>query len=312
MSKIIKKRKNPANHNNEMYKDRKVEDIKERYIVPILGISLDSTHRDTVLKRVKYWLNQAQLNNQKILIVTPNPEIIIRAQNDSVLKKALNSADLALPDGIGSVIAQKFVLLTSPSIPIIRELLLIIQGLWIGLSAVFSTSLRNHVVPGRVVFERIMRLAKKQGWKIFLLGAEDRIAANLARTYQRRGINVVGTSGFRVMTDGRVDRFDAKKEKETITKINSFKPDVLFIAFGAPKQEKWLYKNLDKLKCRVAMTVGGTFDYYSGRRALPPHIFEKLGFEWLWRFITQPWRAKRIFTAAVVFPVRVYLYKIKQ
>lgn len=69
--------------------------------------------------------------------------------------------------------------------------------------------------------------------------------------------------------------------------------DILFVAFGAPKQEKWIAKNLDKLDVKVAMAVGGSFDYISGEVKRAPLWIRSLGLEWLFRLIIQPWRIKR-------------------
>lgn len=71
------------------------------------------------------------------------------------------------------------------------------------------------------------------------------------------------------------------------------KMDILFVAFGHPKQEEWIYQNLDKLQVKAAMGVGGAFDYISGEISRAPWIVQFLGFEWLFRLIKQPWRWKR-------------------
>ena len=69
--------------------------------------------------------------------------------------------------------------------------------------------------------------------------------------------------------------------------------DILFVAFGFPKQEQWIAENLDKIPVKVAMGVGGAFDYISGNVPRSPVFIRKLGLEWLFRLIIQPWRLKR-------------------
>jgi N-acetylglucosaminyldiphosphoundecaprenol N-acetyl-beta-D-mannosaminyltransferase len=69
--------------------------------------------------------------------------------------------------------------------------------------------------------------------------------------------------------------------------------DILFVAFGVPKQEEWIYKNLDKIPVKAAMGVGGAFDYISGTVTRAPYVVRLLGFEWLFRLLKQPWRWKR-------------------
>ena len=93
--------------------------------------------------------------------------------------------------------------------------------------------------------------------------------------------------------NGEVDIKNPQRNNEVVAKINKFKPDILLVAYGAPWQEKWISANLGELKAKVVMGVGGTFDYLTGRAKLPPRWMEKLGLEWLWRLILEPWRWRR-------------------
>jgi N-acetylglucosaminyldiphosphoundecaprenol N-acetyl-beta-D-mannosaminyltransferase len=77
------------------------------------------------------------------------------------------------------------------------------------------------------------------------------------------------------------------------TDMGKIRADILFVAFGSPKQEKWLGKNLPSLDVNVAMGVGGAFDYISGRVSRAPKVMRRLGLEWLYRLIREPWRIKR-------------------
>lgn len=86
------------------------------------------------------------------------------------------------------------------------------------------------------------------------------------------------------------------KKKYPKLKIGFAKTDILFVAFGHPKQEKWIYQNLPKIPVKVAMGVGGAFDYLSGRVPRAPKLVRDLGFEWLFRLAVQPWRIKRQFS----------------
>ncbi|MBU4098660.1 WecB/TagA/CpsF family glycosyltransferase, partial [Patescibacteria group bacterium] len=69
--------------------------------------------------------------------------------------------------------------------------------------------------------------------------------------------------------------------------------DILFVAFGHPKQEEWIYENLEHLPVKVAMGVGGAFDYISGRVERAPFMIRAMGMEWLYRLIKEPWRWRR-------------------
>ena len=97
-----------------------------------------------------------------------------------------------------------------------------------------------------------------------------------------------------------------------IQKINEIKPDLLFVGFGMPKQEKWIDKNVEKLDVKGIMAVGGTFDYVFGKARLPPEWLEKLGLEWLWRLLHEPKRAPRILNAVIIFPLKILSSKFWQ
>ena len=97
-------------------------------------------------------------------------------------------------------------------------------------------------------------------------------------------------------------------QKKAIDKINAVPSDFLFVAFGAPKQEKWVAKNKNKLNVKLIMVVGGTFRYLSGKAKLPPKSLGHL--EWLLRLLTEPKRFKRIFAAFPVFPLAVFWKKL--
>jgi N-acetylglucosaminyldiphosphoundecaprenol N-acetyl-beta-D-mannosaminyltransferase len=94
-----------------------------------------------------------------------------------------------------------------------------------------------------------------------------------------------------------------------IKEINDSNSDILLIAYSPPKQEQWLYENIQKLNVKMAMGLGGTFDYIAGKQVLPPNFMHQMGLEWLWRLITQPWRIKRIWNAVPVFIWKIYKYK---
>jgi len=133
----------------------------------------------------------------------------------------------------------------------------------------------KNVVPGRVVVEALLH----KGYKVFYLGSY--VAFEMAKKYDGAYDN------------GEVDIKNPQRNNEVVAKINKFKPDILLVAYGAPWQEKWLWANRNKLKAKVAMGVGGAFDYLVGRVKLPPEWVNKMGLEWLWRLVREPWRWRR-------------------
>jgi len=86
--------------------------------------------------------------------------------------------------------------------------------------------------------------------------------------------------------------------------------DVMFVAYGHPNQEKWIARNLKKVPVKVAIGVGGTFDYIIGQKKRAPHFILNSSFEWLYKLVTQPWRMRRVIKAFPEFPLRVFFESI--
>lgn len=288
----------------------------ERNIVPILGIKVSSTKLAEVLNQVQTWIEEEKFDLRPRLIVTPNPEIINKASVDPELASIINKSDLSIPDGVGTIAAMRFLHLQTPKHSFYKIPYLIIGGIGVGLSIVKNRpTISGEVVPGRVVFDKLMEISANRGYRVFLVGGGKAVAAIAAKNLNSRypTLKIQFDEGPWLGEDGKPQKdMDKGKDKETIEKINKFKPDLLFVGFGAPKQEKWLARNLPNLKVKVALTVGGALDYTAGIFPGPPGAFERFGAEWLWRLISQPWRAGRIFTAVVVFPSKVFLYKLRE
>ncbi len=261
--------------------NKKTTSFSDRKYAQIFNIGLNSTSTSSVLRFLRYRMSEAK----KFFIITLNPEIVSLAEKDEKYAQVLNSADLALPDGIGLKFAAKF--LGQPSITIIK---------------------------GRKLFEDIIKLANKKSWRIFLLGGKtdeaEETAEKLGLSYKK--VKFLALSG--PILDSNADPVSEKDreiEIEIIEKINRFQPEILFVGFGAPKQEKWACKWFSRLSVGGIMVVGGTFRYISGQAKLPPEWMEEAGLEWLWRLLTEPWRFRRILTAVFIFPLRVLLHKFK-
>lgn len=277
----------------------------------ILGIRADSTSKAKVLRFVRAKISEAK----KFYIVTPNPEIVIEAQADKILFKVLANADLSLADGIGLAAAKKFLELPSPKDPVRRFLTLFAQGLGVGFSIIFDREwlfTGFNLTRGREMFLELVSLANKKGWRVYLLGDRQKSAQKAAEKlkYNFKKIKIFASEGPNLDEDvNPISKTDTKIEEKAVTDINKVSPQLLFVGFGAPKQEKWVYKWLPKLKVGGAMVVGGAFDYISGAAELPPQWMAQNGLEWLWRLFREPNRAKRILTATFTFPLKVFMQK---
>jgi N-acetylglucosaminyldiphosphoundecaprenol N-acetyl-beta-D-mannosaminyltransferase len=152
-------------------------------------------------------------------------------------------------------------------------------------SRIFGNPLKARVA-GVDLMERLCEKLADKDVVVYLYGARVGVAESAADNLkQNYGANL------RVLPEN----FD-------LDQIKSDKPGILFVALGSPKQEQWIVDNLPKLKgIKVAVGVGGAFDFIGGRVRRAPRIFQKVGLEWCWRLVRQPWRFKRVYKAVVVF-----------
>jgi N-acetylglucosaminyldiphosphoundecaprenol N-acetyl-beta-D-mannosaminyltransferase len=223
---------------------------------------------------------------QKFFIVTPNPEILVEAQKNPSFASALNSADLSLPDGVGLVLAAK----------------------------VFG--LKNiQRIAGRQMMLKLLEFANQKKLRVFFLGSTSLIIKSALHKAKINypNIKIMTHSGPQFdKTALPVSEIDRKIEIDAVNQINSFKPDLLFVAFGAPKQELWLAKHLAHLKIGGAMVVGGSLDYFAGIKKLPPQWMHRRGLEWAWRLFHEKSHLKRVFTAVIIFPTLIVLERFKR
>lgn len=226
----------------------------QRDVVNILGVNIDNVSMSEAVIRVESFLISDKFN----MVFTPNAEIVMAARKNPDLMKILNSADLVVPDGVGVVLASK------------------INGNPV-----------KEKVAGFELLKKMLNEADKKGYKIYFLGGKPGIANkaidNTKSNY--KNINFVGSN------DGY---FSKDNEQEIIDKINNSGADLLVVALGAPKQEYWIYENKNRLKVKAAIGVGGSFDILAGVSKRAPKIFIKLGLEWLYRLLKEPWRYKRM------------------
>lgn len=159
-----------------------------------------------------------------------------------------------------------------------------------GVGLVFASLFSNERIKERItgvdLMEAICEKAAQKKWPVFLFGAGPGIAEKAGEILK------IKYQGLEISKD---------KEKAVI----------IFVALGAPKQEKWINNNLKKMpNIKLAIGVGGSFDFISGNVKRAPSFMRLLGLEWFWRLILQPWRIKRIFNAVIVFSWLFFKEKI--
>lgn len=248
----------------------------------ILGTKFDPVSFDQALEQILQWSK----GQKKRHIVTPNPEIVLEARENKKFRNILNNSDLSIADGIGILWASTY-LNGAKTFFRWMETLFIIP---------IKPEKIKKILPERVTgTDLLQEICKQSDEKIFLLGAAPGIAEKAA---EKLGNNIVGTySGSP----------KPKYENEICEKINKSQAKILFVAYGAPKQELWISHNLKKLKTvKVAIGVGGAFDFVAGKRQRAPKWMQSLGLEWLYRIIQEPSRIKRIYNATIKFPIAVF------
>jgi len=236
---------------------------KELDIVKIDFLTLVSTSE----KQLLVYLQARISRGQKTFIITPNPEFFVFARHHPWFKACLDKADLAIPDGVGLVWASRF--LNRP-----------IKG----------------KIAGTDLLAGLCQVASKKGWQVAFIGGEKEVAQKTLSVLKKRYPGLQGwaeTGPELVLKNGQWTPTSQRRIDEVIKEINAKKPDLLFVAMGMGKQEKFLADNWPKLQVKSAMGVGGAFDYLSGNLPRAPKWLRRIGLEWLYRLLRQPWRWKR-------------------
>lgn len=220
----------------------------------ILGVGIDKVNSKQALEQIGAFIASGQPHQ----IVTANAEIIYQASKNEKMRTVINQAQMVTADGSGVVWAS-------------RQL---------------GEPLEQRVT-GIDLVNSICEKSAQDKWKIYILGSAPGVAATAAVNIRDKfpGCNIVGTHhGY----------FNAKEEKQILEELGQLKPDVLFVALGAPKQEYWIAEHLPKLGIPVGMGIGGSMDVLSGNVKRAPKWMQKLSLEWLYRLLIQPKRFKRV------------------
>lgn len=218
-------------------------------------------------------LDEHITQNNKAFVVTANPEIVLAANEDESYKQAISKANYVTADGIGIVKAAN--LLGTP-------------------------------LPGRVtgfdMFMSLLALANEKKYSIYLLGAKDEVLQRALAEIEKQfpDVRVAGSHhGFFDWKDSKID-----------DEIRETKPDMVFVALGLPRQEKWISEKIDSFEKGVFMGIGGSFDVLAGEVKRAPMIWQKLNVEWLYRLLKQPSRIGRMM-ALPRFAVKILKEKVK-
>jgi len=233
-------------------------------------------------------------------IVTPNPEMIMECRDNKIFKTILQNADISLADGNGILWASGLDFLQHKPL-FWRYSIGIFMLIWFLINKKSYPSKIKNTLCGSDLFTQYLENSEhiKTGDNkhIFLLGGSE----NSAKFIQKKYSNCISAIYEKKVTLN----ISSKENKELLEKIKNSKATVLFVALGAPKQEMWIEHNKifleENTNIKVCIGVGGSFDFISGKQKRAPHIFQKLGLEWLYRVFKEPSRINRIWTATGKF-----------
>lgn len=277
-----------------------------RHICTLLGIPFHYGDQATLLHTLETLL---QNSPECALIFTPNPEILMTSEKDEQYKSILQQVSLSLPDGNGLLFASSFLQRSEGK----RKLGVCITFLQCYAALLFHKAyIRNvipAVIPGSDTFFAIHEHIGNKPFKVFYFGGEHGVEKEIEPVMKKKypDVQIVGSTGGYP--------FKNPKDAELILqKIETAKPDILFIALSFPWQERWAVLNKDRLTkagVKAAMVVGGTFDFAVEKRKRAPVVFQKLQIEWLWRLIQEPSRLSRIAMAVFGFPLHVLKRRLR-
>ena len=222
------------------------------------------------------------IDTQKNYIVCFNPHSFYLYNKDKYFRNAVNNAKWIIPDGIGIVIASKIL------------------------------NLRIHKrICGPDVFFSLMKNLNKNGkYTVFFLGSTNLILSKIEDKFKTEYSNLIFAGSY---SPPFKDELSVEDNLFIINKINLIKPDILWIGMTQPKQEKWLFENINSINIKFAVGIGAFFDYYSDTIKIPNKVIIWLNLQWLHRLIQNPikmWRRNLISTPFFIFAIfKIYFKK---
>ena len=217
-------------------------------------------------------------DKEKVVINTINPHSYSVSKADTNFKNSLKSSDVLIPDGSGIVLAARVLL-----------------------------NKKINKITGPDLHEYLLNDLNKTKGSCFYMGSSD-VTLGLIRDKIKRDYSSVTVEVYSPPYKEKLSDLD---NNEIIKQINFFSPDVLFVGMTAPKQEKWLEENKDKLNFGVASCVGAAFDWYAGVNKPPSRISKKLHLAWLERFFKEPIRMAPRIKSMLYFLYIIAMKKIK-
>lgn len=223
-------------------------------------------------------LNKVDFQNNKLLINTINPHSYCVAKNDPLFKKALLESDILLPDGVGIVMAAR-----------------VLKGDEIA------------KIAGADIHRFLLVKLNESSGKVFYMGASQHTLDLIKNKVHKEFPNI----NFASYSPPYKSKFSEDDNSHIQKLISEHSPDVLFVGMTAPKQEKWVFENREKIDAKIIVSIGAVFDFYSGSVKRPSQFWINMGLEWLPRFLKEPKRLwKRNLISTPLFLAEIFKNKI--
>jgi len=220
--------------------------------VLIGSVLIDNVDWPEAIRRVEELIRE----DCQAFVTTPNVDHVVTAESDDLFRTIYRQADLVLADGVPIIWASKFL----------------------------GTPIKEKI-SGSDFLVRFCPVAAEKGYRLFFLGGMPTAAEISADILTRKypGLKVVGVScppiGFHE---------DHESNARVLEEITKAAPDIVFVGLGAPKQEKWIFRNKESYRAPVSFTVGASFDFVAGITARAPLLMQEIGLEWFWRLLKEP------------------------
>ncbi|MDI6704120.1 MAG: WecB/TagA/CpsF family glycosyltransferase [bacterium] len=241
--------------------------------VNIMGIDIDSIGFEEAIERIEGFISQRSIH----YIVTPNVDHLIKLQKDEEFREIYKNASMVLPDGVPLLWAGRFL----------------------------GTPLKEKV-SGSDLFPALCKVSSEKGYRLFFLGSTDHVLKKVCKILKSRYPNLKITGAyapsFKIMEN-------KKENEEIIRMIKSKRPDILFVGLGAPKQERWIYRNLKRINVPVSIGIGISFDYMAGEIRRAPKWMQRIGLEWFYRLLQEP---KRLWKRYLIDDMKFFYYILLQ
>lgn len=222
---------------------------------------IDNCTRDEAINYIEDCIKKRKIGH----VITPNVDQIVRIEKDPYFSKICENAELLLVDGTPLMWIAKW----------------------------YGTPIKEKICGSDLV-PKLCEIAAQKGYKVFLLGAAEGVAAKAAVNLQKKypGLNVVGTYS---------PPFGFEKDQEELSRMDRMlyesKADMLFVGLGVPKQDIFIYEHMNNYQIPMSFSIGATIDFEAGIQKRAPKWINKMGLEWFYRLISDP---KRMFQRYII------------